>query len=783
MKPDAEILRAGTEPAVGGEASPGRGEVKQRFAAWTLKLRGFLNWADLLRLLRRLALSRLLGLCLLVPLMALRVWDPAPLEILRLKVFDLYQLANPRQPVAEPVIIVDIDEESLAEIGQWPWPRHELARMVDRLRLAGAVAIAFDVVFPEPDRTSPGIYADSLSEAAPGVVETLRALPNNDEVFARALSQTHLVLGQSGYHRDVGRKEKRTQPAVPLAIIGEDPTPYLYRFPALIRNTPILEEAATSRAIFNLVPGSDGVVRSVPAFVAIEGQIIPSLAAELLRIATGGDAFAIKTDSAGMRSFVVAGVEVPTDRNGQLWVHYARLRPHLYVSAKDLLAGTVASERLAGKLVLIGTSAAGLLDIKATPLQENVPGVEVHAQVLEMILSRQLLQRPGYALGAELIVLATVALLIIALVPILGAALTMLLGAVVVVVLLATSWFLFNSDGILIDATYPSLGSFAVFALLVFTNYLREESRREQVRSAFRHYLSPALVDQLAAEPDRLVLGGESREMTVLFSDVRGFTAISERLQRQPQELIRLMNRLLTSLTAEIMLNNGTIDKYMGDAVMAFWNAPLPDPDHALNACTAALSMITALDRLNAEMLDEADKGTAAATTLRIGVGINTGLCVVGNMGSEQHFDYSVLGDAVNLASRLEGQSPIYGADIILGQTTAEVVGSSATYVELDLIRVKGKREPQRIFALLGGSELIEDGDVRSTIAIMNDLLTAYRFQAWDAANEAISALAGRRLPHVDLELFRRLYRHRIEEFRRQPPSPAWDGVHSVETK
>jgi adenylate cyclase len=783
MKLDAEILSAGTEPAVSGEASPGKGEVTQPFAAWTLKLRGFLNRADLLRLLRRLALGRLLGLCLLVPLMALRVWDPAPLEILRVKVFDLYQLANPRQPIAEPVVIVDIDEESLAEIGQWPWPRIEVARMVDHLRLAGVVAIAFDIAFPEPDRTSPGVYADSLVNVEPGIVEALRALPSNDEVLARALSRTRLVLGQSGYHRTVRGKENLPRSEVPLAIIGEDPRPYLYRFPTLVRNTPILEEAAISRAVFNLVPSNDGVVRSVPAFVVAEDQIVPSLAAELLRIASGGDAFAIKTDSAGIRSFVVAGVEVPTDRHGHLWIHYAKQRPQLYISAKDLLAGEVASERLAGKLVLIGTSAVGLLDIKATPLQQNIPGVEVHAQVLEMILSGQLLQRPHYALGAELIVLAIVSLLIIAFVPVLGAALTTLLGAIVAAALLATSWFLFTSEGLLIDAAYPSLGSFAVFALLVFTNYLREEGRREQVRSAFRHYLSPALVDQLANEPDRLVLGGESREMTILFSDVRGFTAISERLQRQPQLLTRLMNRLLTSLTAEIMANNGTIDKYMGDAVMAFWNAPLSDADHALNACTSALSMFTALDRLNAEMLDEAGKGTAEATILRIGVGINSGLCVVGNMGSEQRFDYSVLGDAVNLASRLEGQSSTYGADIILGQATAEAVGSSVTYVELDLIRVKGKREPQRIFALLGGPELIEDADVRSTIAMMNNLLTAYRLQAWDAAAQASEALSGRRLSHVDLETFRNLYRRRIEQFRSHPPPPAWDGVHSAETK
>jgi len=767
---------------VSGETLPDTMKTK-RWSEGLRKLVKLLDRTMPLRLLRRFGLSRLLGLGLLIPLLALRIWDPVPLEILRLKVFDLYQVLNPRQPLAEPVVIVDIDEESLADIGQWPWPRNEVARMVDRLREAGAAAIAFDMVFPEPDRTSPGIYADSLIDAAPGVVEALRALPNNDEVLAHTLARTRLVLGQSGYHRDVRSNETQVQPKIPLAIIGEDPKPYLYRFPALVRNTPTLENAALSRAVFNLVPGSDGIVRRVPAFVVAEGEIVPSLTAELLRIATGGNAFAIKTNDAGISSFVVAGVEVPTDRHGRLWVHYAKSRRHLYLSAKDVLSGEVAQDRLAGKLVLIGTSAAGLLDIKATPLQENIPGVEVHVQVLEMILSGQLLQRPNYAIGAELFALSAVALLIIVLVPVLGAALTMLMGAVVAAALLAASWFLFTSEGMLIDVAYPSLGAFAVFALLVFTNYLREEGRREQVRSAFRHYLSPTLVDQLANEPDLLVLGGESREMTILFSDVRGFTSISERLQDRPQALTRLMNRLLTPLTAEVLANNGTIDKYMGDAIMAFWNAPLRDDDHAFNSCDAALAMLTALDRLNEELLGEAEAGAAEATVLKVGIGINTGLCVVGNMGSEQRFDYSVIGDAVNLASRLEGQCPVYGADIILGEATASALGDRATYAELDLIRVKGKLEPQRIFALLGGPELVEDAETRNTIARIGDLLTAYRFQAWDAAEQALAAMAGHRLAHIDLVKFRRLYSQRIDDFRREPPLPGWDGVYIAETK
>ena len=766
-----------------GEILPGEAETRGEAARWSRRLRAFFSRQRLLALLRGFGLGRLLGLALLVPLLALRIWDPSPLETLRVKVFDLYQIAQPRQPLSQPVVIIDIDEESLANVGQWPWPRTDVARMVDRLREAGAVAIGFDVVFAEPDRTSPGLYADSLKDVDPEVIEALRGLPSNDQVLARSLRQTRLVLGQSGYHRDLGQAEGRAQPKIPLATIGRDPRPSLFQFPSLVRNTPVLDEAAPGRAIFNLVPGRDGIVRRVPAFVVAEDQIVPSLSIELLRLATGGNAFAIKTDEAGIRSFVVGGVEVPTDRHGRLWMYYALSRPELYVSAQELLTGTVPQERLAGKLVLVGTSAAGLFDIKATPLQDRVPGVEVHAQLLEMILSDQLLLRPHYAIGAELIVLAFVALLMIVLVPVFGAALTLVLGAAISVALAAASWMLFTSEGLLIDVAYPLIGSFAVFMALVFTNYLREESRRQEVRSAFRHYLSPALVDQLAINPDRLVLGGETREMTVLFSDLRGFTAISERLQDRPQDLTRLMNRLLTPLTAEIMKNNGTIDKFMGDAIMAFWNAPLADEEHAANACKASLEMLQALDRLNEELALESDEGLGKATQIKVGIGINTGTCVVGNMGSEQRFDYSVLGDAVNLASRLEGQCKTYGTAVILGETTAAILQEQFTLVELDLIRVKGKREPQRIFALLGGPELMEDEGVRGTITGMHDVLTAYRCQNWDALLQVIAKLDQSRLPRIDLAVFLQLYRNRAAAFRESPPPPGWDGVYTAVTK
>jgi adenylate cyclase len=736
------------------------------------------------RVLYSLGLSRGLGLALLIPLLVLRVWDPAALEVLRLKVFDLYQIASPRQPQPQqPVVIIDIDEESLAEIGQWPWPRTEVARLIDQLRAAGVVATAFDVVFAEPDRSSPGRFLKYMGHLPLDLRDALRELPSNDEIMALSMRRTPVVLGQSGYHRNIATSNDTPLKPVPLAVIGADPRPHLFTFPDLVRNYSQLERSAAGTAIFNLVPGSDGVVRRVPSFVVARGQIVPTLTVELLRIATGGNALAIKTDEAGVRAFVVAGVEVPTDNNGRMWVHYAAPRPSLYVSAKDVLSGAVPRERVAGKLALVGTSAAGLFDIKATPLQDGVPGVEVHAQVLEMILAGQQLLRPNYALGAELVMLAVVGLLLIALVPVIGAAYTLLLGGIVAAALAAASWYLFTAEGLLIDVSYSLVGSLAVFVLLVFTNYLREESRRQQVRGAFSQYLSPALVDQLANDPNRLVLGGEKREMSILFSDVRGFTSISESLQDRPEDLTRLMNRLLTPLTDVILSNHGTIDKYMGDAIMAFWNAPLSDEDHVRHACEAALAMHEALEELNHNLAEESQAGFMHVDRLRIGVGVNSGVCVVGNMGSEQRFDYSVLGDAVNLASRLEGQSPTYGADIVIGEATQAALDGAGICAELDLIRVKGKQEPQRIYALLGRGEQGDDVETQGAVAVIDEVLEAYRRQDWPRAQEALTSLGNYHLARLDLSVFAALYRRRIANFAVDPPPADWDGVFVATTK
>jgi adenylate cyclase len=649
----------------------------------------------------RFGLPRLIGLAVLIALTAVKYSDPAPLERLRLALFDRYMTGKPREARETPVAILDIDERSIARIGQWPWSRAIMARLVDAATSAGTAAIGFDIVFPEPDRLSPPRLAATLPSLTPEMVLNLKAEPDTDTVFAEAIGRSRVILGRSGLPvPDKGDTD--ADPHMPIAMIGGESTDLLPSYPGVLRNLPVLEKAAAGVGMFSILSEPDGIIRRVPLAFAIDGVVRPTLAIELLRIATGGNALALRRDSAGIMGIIVGGNFVPTERDGRFWVHFARADAGRYVSVADLLDGKVAPERLKGRLVLVGSSAIGLQDLRATPVNRAMPGVEIHAQLLDSILSGTTLTRPHYALGAEVLAGGLLGLLMILLVPRMGTLPVLLLGGAVAVLTWQAGWYLFEAKGMLIDVVYPLIAGLCVYLTLVFANYWREERQRREIRSAFQHYLAPSLVERLADEPSLLRLGGETRELTILFADVRGFTAVAESYREDPQALTALMNRLLTPLSDAIIENGGTIDKYMGDAVMAFWNAPLDTPDHAARAARGALDMRRRLADLDAERATEAKAEGRDHLPLDIGIGINTGTCVVGNMGSEFRFDYSALGDAVNLASRLEGLTRDYGLPILIGETTAAALGTRFTLAEIGEVQVKGKQVASRIFALSG---------------------------------------------------------------------------------
>ena len=732
---------------------------------------------------RRFGYARLACLALLIAFAALRIFDPAPLQELRLRTFDTFQVIDPRVKTIRPVTIVDIDERSLADpkLGQWPWPRTRIADIVTNLSRLGAVVIAFDAVFSEPDRLNPDMAVEHFRNLDEATREKLRALPSNDRIFADAIRNSRVVLGESG-GPDVHANLDKDLPVTGLAMLGEDPQGFLPQFPGLLRNVRVVEEAAAGRGLFTIVPERDGIIRRVPMLMLAQGVMMPALSFEILRVASGSGTILIKADKNGIQSIGVKGFQIPTDKNGQLWVHYAPADASIYVSAIDVLEGKVPQDRIAGKLVLIGTSATGLNDIKTTPVSPVMPGVEIHAQVLESALTGDMVSQPNYGIGIELLGAILLGLLVIAFAPNLGPMRLVGLGALFASLLIGTSWYFYMHYRQLIDFTYPLLSTTAIYLTLIFSSFVREQAQRRQIRSAFGQYLSPTLVEQLAHSPEKLVLGGEEREMTIMFSDVRGFTSISESYKHDPQGLTALMNRFLTPLTNAILARNGYIDKYMGDAIMAFWNAPIEDKDHEINACEAAVDMLERLDELNVAREQEAKDGGHVYIPLKVGIGLNTGVSVVGNMGSDLKFNYSVLGDSVNLASRLEGQTKEYGFPIIVGSRTAMAVKDRFAILELDFIMVKGKKEPEVIYAIAGREDVMHSARFQRLRNLTIEMLACYRNRDWDGALAAIER--GRKTDEARaLKLLYDLYERRIRGYQENPPPPNWNGAYALLTK
>ena len=738
------------------------------------------------RIKQALRFERLFGLALLALLLVLYVLDPAPLQTMRLKLFDYYQTLLPREVTVRPVTIIDIDEDSLQEYGQWPWPRTLLADLVEKTFSLGAVLVAFDVVFPEPDRMNP----ESVASVLPGIDDETRKLllrlPSNDELFASAISKYPVVLAWHGVPEerlDVTFTRPRSTVAVKRTANALKPEQVAIHWPAVIRNIPIIDSVGTGHGFISLAAERDGIVRRVPGVVLNEGVLYPAMAMEMMRVAVNRRAILLEMNEAGMSQIKIHKQipPIPTDRNGQVWPHFSLPDHAKYVSAASVLNGTADPAMFKGKLVIVGTSAFGLFDLRAIPTAEQVPGVEVHAQVVENAFTDSFLLRPNYMLAVELTALLVGGSLLIWLVPWVGAKWSGLLFIAMAGGALAGAWYLFTEQRVLFGVGYLILSLLLIYTVLTFAGYASEEASRRRVRTAFSHYLAPAMVEKLADDPAQLVLGGETRSMSILFCDVRGFTTISETFKGNPAGLTHLINKLLTPLTAVILEREGTVDKYMGDCIMAFWNAPLDDPRHARNACLAAMQMQAEMGAINDHLAAEAAEEGRDYHRLAIGVGVNTGDVVVGNMGSDQRFDYSVLGDDVNLASRLEGQSKGYGVGIVIGENTRSVVDDMA-FLELDLIMVKGKREAVRIFTLVGDETVLKSNAFPVMEGAHRRLLEAYRAQRWAEARVHLEACKGL-TDGFDLAELYDVYGARIEEFEAAPPGADWDGVYVAATK
>ena len=588
-----------------------------------------------------------------IGLLVLRIFDPIPIEMLRLKTFDALQT---RQPVehSEDIAIVNIGYESLKFYGQFPWPRQNFAQLINDLREAGAGIIAFTIIFPDEDRFG------------------------GDEIFASWIKDNGIVLSQTVSSRELGVEG----PHAGIAVIGEDPLNFVFQYNGLLVNLESL--VASGYGIAAGAPEVDNLTRRIPMVVQVDDILYASLPLEILRVMAGDPSYQLKVGETGIQAIRIPSFPtIPTDEHGRIWINQKHKFQEFEVVDQY--------PELNGKVVILGMGAdsEGLVPILPTSRGLKTPQY-IQASILQTIMNGENIVRPDYAASYEILTVAVLMLLIILVVYKIHIYFVVIFVAAIFSGMVYGSFYIFDEHSILLDPSFPLLSGVVVFAHSTFNNFLRQFKMRQQIKNQFGTYLSPALVKKIQKDPSLLKLGGERRTMTFLFCDIRGFTPISEKYKEDPIGLTELINNFLTPMTNIIMSNNGTIDKYMGDCIMAFWNAPLDVENHAEMAVKSALEMIKELKVVNESLPVE----------IKIGIGINTGECVVGNMGSDQRFDYSVLGDAVNLASRLESNSKNYDATLIVGEDTMDETKNLFDYEYVDTITVKGQSREVKIYTL-----------------------------------------------------------------------------------
>lgn len=640
------------------------------------------------------------GVLLLVLMVGIRILDPYPVRAVRLFFFDYAQRIEPREKTALPVRVVDIDDGSLAVLGQWPWPRDRIGTLVTRLvKDYGAAAVVFDILFSEPDRLSAARVL-----ARPDIASLLKAPPkpeqidllDNDRRFARAMSEAPVVLGIAAAPTDL----RTTVPGKAGVVqIGAEPGQGLIALGATTALVPALWEAASGVGGINISPfGESDVVRTVPLMWNTPSGILPGLSIEALRVALGQSTIVINgpPEAPGVTTSVQVGdYEIPTTPDGQIWVRYRHDDAGLYIPARTILAAgydPAIRQRLEGNIVFVGTSAAGLLDIRTTPLGENVPGVSIHAQILEQILTGDYLIRDDYVAGLEIIAFICLSGIVVAVMSMSGPAVSMLAGGISALIVLVIAWVFFQR-GYLFDATFPMFGGFGVFLVLASYQFIIADREKRLIRKSFSHYVAPSVLKEIEKSGHELELGGQVRNLTVMFCDLRNFTPLGETMP--PADLVSMLNNLFSQFSDCVLDAQGTIDKFVGDSIMAFWNAPLETEDHRRMACMAALNIRKALVEFNAPRRE------AGLPLLAVGIGLCSGPACVGNIGSRQRYSYSAIGDTVNVAARMEASCRYVGYDVVISEQTRDGIAGMAV-LPAGRIGLKGKSDRVPLHVLVG---------------------------------------------------------------------------------
>lgn len=684
-------------------------------------------------MIKKVLLSPWTAILTLVLLSSLRIADPAFVESIRLRYFDTIIT---KQPVTQNnIYTVNIDEATLDKYGQWPLPRNEYANLIDELYKRNAGLVVWNILMPETDRNG------------------------QDEALAESLASHPVVLSNTPSARS-----KNTPKQVGVSIMRPEFVDRIVVYPGLIANVSPLEENAAGVGIANVMPEIDGVNRRLPLVVSVNDLLYPSIALETLRVAAGDPSFQIKLNELGVEKMRIPQFgPISTDPLGRIWIDWSQSNKS--VSAVDL------PKDFGGAIVIVGTSAAGIANPVPTARGAVYPQ-DVQAAVIGTMINGVNIERPDWIDGAEILGLIVLGLVIIFISrwTYAGIVISVLsIGSIV-----PCSFFAFTEYKWLVDATAISVSGVLVMLHCYGIKFISEFLQKQQIKKQFGTYLSPDLVAQLQRQPDLLKLGGESQELSIMFTDVRGFTTISEHYGKDVQGLTKIMNRYMTAMTKKILENKGTLDKYIGDAQMAFWNAPVGNSNHAKDAVKTALEMMESLTEFNDEITKE------GVPAFGMGLGINTDTVVVGNMGSSQRFDYTCLGDGVNLASRLEGQSKPYGVKIVLGPKTAEQISDDYFTLELDIIAVKGKTEGVRIFTVLK-----TDANAMAEYLVSrveHDLmLDHYRKQKWDEALELLNQLHGEF--DSEMDKYYHMMIERIGELREQNLPSDWDTVYRTNSK
>lgn len=688
--------------------------------------------------------------------------------------------------VEKQVVIIDIDEKSLAQIGQWPWERNVLASIVDNLFDHYHIKVlGFDIVFAEKDEDPSDRILYQLANSSLASNEEFREIlrrNNNslmrDKRFAMELANRNTVLGVvfNPSEKDLSKGELPSPvPNFDQNIINSFAFAHAAGYTA---NVDVLQKNAHSAGFFdNPLIDEDGVFRRVPLLQAYEGKLYASLALEVIRTGMENNTIKLAYSAADEAETVkslewvyVGDIAIPVDEHSSVMVPYIGPRKSFdYISAADILNKTVSPDRLKNKLALFGTSAAGLMDLRTTPLESAYPGVEVHANIIQGILDQTIMHKPEYMIGFEILLIFILGLGLTFLLPSLSPAWSTLGTLIAVGLVLLMDNYSWNELRVVMPVASPLILIGLLFVTNMSYGFFVESRGKRQLTHLFGQYVPPDLVNEMSRDLKEINLDGEIRTMSVLFTDVRGFTTISEKME--PRELTTFINAFLTPLTRVIHHNRGTIDKYMGDAIMAFWGAPLKDEQHARNAINAGMEMLKAIDELNMTFRQQ------GLPEIRIGIGINTGEMNVGNKGSEFRVDYTVLGDAVNLGSRLEGLTKSYGVEFIVNETTRHEV-PEYEYRMLDSVRVKGKDHPVTIYEPVDLVEKI-DRATRKRIKEYHHAIQLYRQQKWDDAEQTLFQLS----QEEPQRKIYNIYLDRIAFYRNNPPGAEWDGVFTHTTK